>query len=348
MNIQDQLLKLAKTLTDAKPSFDSHAKSDTLIIAGQFEGRKAQFGIRKTLKEGVSEVFFQLRITLSLNLNIGLPPNCPIDGDAESGLEDADLGLEEGIWLTERLQPRQGNEIYFMMQTPESVWGHFSRLNKLIERIEAGKFLLKKSITEFKKKSTKTVFIILAVAIVLLGFFVMYVSYRVLSGKKVFDEWNTKSTGYAKSYSGKDIEKIAARVMHKRYLNPSDEDKYKADIFMKVVPDKTFVRLGGKVTLTYWVYSSYSTRCRGLYDEGTYHDFRMEQLDTGQAITAEEVLYQGRKFTKFKAGVIVLHPEKTGLKTIIPGIVYIIVKDQNGEIVDLFLSAKPMDITVRE
>ncbi|HOW58270.1 MAG TPA: BatD family protein [Candidatus Omnitrophota bacterium] len=333
MGIEKELLKAGGVLRDAKLS---PAPGDFPFIGGKFDGRIAQWGIGKASKKK-TEVFFKICLLKPLDLPFWLQEHCPIDLGTAGHPQTSNLSIEEKIWLVEHIPLQEDRESYFSAQTDTSIREHFAGLSDIAFKLESGEVSLERIVNDFQRTSVrdyfKTLLIGLCVVVALIVLFVVFAINKragVGGGEQQLEEQTIKKG-----------ELQPAKAVRKRRIVPSDNN-----VFLKVAVDKTVVPLNESVTLTYDLFTRYETRFWGFYNEGNFTGFQKIEKDVGTDILREMVDYEGQKFSKVLIGSYTLVPLRTGKQTIHPGVALVSVKTKRGEIVDMYLKARPIEITV--
>jgi len=336
LSVRDQLLKHKSALIGGEFSADD----ETLV--GNFDGKAAQFGSRKV--SGASrEVFFRVKIAGEWDLPLWMQNYCPLIFPEGAEFEKADIRLEAGSWLTRVVRPGRDVEGYFSAQTADSIKEHFTSLSRLACEIEKGDFSLRRSIHALQKKSILRLSFLLAGALTVIILSVIVISAPVIYTQNNVPRGNTQHSGEEVLVSTQVARAQADYAMRERRIFPSN-----SNIFLNVTADRTVVALGEKIILSYKVYTRYSAKCWGFYNVGRFQNFKVLRKDPDKNTPREEVEYQGKKFIRFAAGTAMLSPLKIGEQIIYPGTVFITARSEAGEIMDIYLTTKPMTIRVFE
>ncbi|GEM_PF-3104960 len=336
-------LKFCDILKDAKVSEEPNLADGDINIVGQFEERNARFGVRKGAGKKMVEAFFQIGISLPADLAMTGIPYCPFEADGRSGFQKANLGIENGKWLTERIYLSRGEDVYFGVQSEESLREHFAKLGQLASRIEENEFSLKENMVEVKGKNERFIFLMLLLALLAIVFAVAVISGPVVSGRKNFNQRGVQKSTETRVLKKQTVQKQVAYGVRERRIVPSN-----SNIFLNVIPDRTSVPMGEKVILNYSIFTRFGTKYWGFYNEGKFQNFRVERNDIDGGGEREVVQYKGKKFIKFDVGTVSLFPLKTEKQQIYPGAAFVSVRSEKGDIMDMYLNTKPLEITVLE
>ena len=347
MSVRDQLLKLQKAVDQAEASSVLDAMINFPTVTGFFETRKAQFGVRQ-VRGYTSEIFYKVKLKKSLELPLWLKDYCPVKLEEHVAIQKTPLRIESTQWLTERHRLLD-KEAYFESQTPELVREHFHALAGLAERIETGTFSLEKSIEAFQEQSFRDFLIMLGmyfVGIVVIALIVLnpciYNLKKYITGSTSQQEASAPSRGNAVPQYNKARLK-AEEAAHLRKIVPSNPN-----IFLRVTPDKTTVRCGERVTLTYAMFTRYRTKYWGLSNEGQFEGFQVEKRSEDKKITQEMVQEQGKKYMRVVTGEVTLLAVKPGGHFLYPGSAFVSAVSNQGEIMDMYLLGKKIPITVQK
>lgn len=329
-------------MTDLESFAEGDVSSRDEILAGHFGGREVQFGIRK-VPGASAEVFFSVKSMKKLDLPLWMQNYCPLIFQEGSEFKDTDVRIEAGPRLTELIRSDRDAEGYFAAQTDDSIRKHLTVLCQLACGIETDSFSLRRSIEALQRKSILRLFFLLVGALSVVVLSVIVISAPVFYKQINVSLGDSQNLGNSVPTSTYVARAQAGLAVRERRIFPSNPS-----IFLDVVADRTEVTLGGKVVLNYEVYTRYSAKCWGFYNVGNFQNFKVERKDPARDTPREEVQFQGKKFIKFEAGTATLFPLKTGAQIIYPGTVFITARSATGEIMDMYLTTKPIMIKVFE
>lgn len=331
MNIRDELLKLQNVLTDLKfiSTMDSFLKDP--VVAGRFNGRDAQFGIRNV--GGKKEAFYQIRLFQVVPLPFWLQRTCPLRAEALPLSESMNLAIDHKRWLTASKPLSKKEDSYFASRTEETVRQLFESLAHAAGKIERKEFSLENNIQAFQRTGVQDFFKTLTVsagitlAILVLVAIAVFSSKFLMAGKKEVLKKQTE---------------LPAGAHPQNPLAPSNQS-----IFLRVTPNKSSVLFGEMITLSYDLFTRYETRYWGLYQEGDFSGFQISHQEDYPKLQRRMVELQGKKYAQSTVRTMILIPAGPGKKTIHPGIGFVSVKKQNGEIIDMYLPVEPLELTVQ-
>ena len=341
MSVLDQIIKFQGVLAEAKPvSCQDQAEGEDGFLAGKFGYRAAGFGARKAL-DGTREIFYKIAIRPVAELPPALQLDCPVIFPEGSEFANADVRILENHWLTEKVPAEQSPEEHFSAQTEASIRDRLTALSRLASGIDNGAFSLKPTIAAHVKKNIRTLSWMMAGGFVMLVLAVVAVSMPFFYKPLKVSELQEGSSRNATLRSTRIARAQAERAMNENSIMPPG-----SSVFLMVTPDRTTVPLGEKVTLLYEVLTRYSTKCWGFYNEGKFRNFRVERKDAPADSPRVVVLEGGRKLLKFAVGTASLTPQQAGEQKIYPGTAFVSARAESGQILDVYLTTKPMTISV--
>jgi len=340
MSIRDEILKHQGVLAESNLCPAGDPSGDAQSIAGNFGARSAEFGARKT-KDGLTEVFFKVRMRPVAELPPALQVDCPIVFPQGSDFENAGLRIEGNQWLTELLSPVEGAARYFSAETDASIKERLTAINRLALSIGAGEFSLLPSVAAHVKKNIRNLSWMMAGGFAMIVLSVVAISMPFFFRPLAIPQAKEGRSGNATLRSTRIARAQAELAKSERTIVPSG-----SNVFLMVTPDKTTVTLGEKVTLIYEVLTRYSTKCWGFSNEGKFQNFRVERKDAAADEPRVVVQANGKKFLKFAVGTAALVPQRLGEQLIYPGTAFVSARSENGQILDVYLTTKPMPINV--
>ena len=340
MSVRDEILKHQGVLIEAKPIFGQDPTDEEFSLAGKFKNRAAAFGVRKS-KDGIREIFYRVAIRPVVELPPALQKDCPVIFPKGPEFAGADVRIVENHWLTERVREEKSPEEHFATQTDVLLTERLTALSRLGSRMDTGDFSLQPSIEAHVKTNIRQftwvlsgcfAVLVLAVVAVSVPFFFKPLG---ISGAKEGSSANStlRSTRIARAQ--------AELARSQRNIIPPG-----SNVFLMVTPDKTTVPVGGKVTLLYEVLTRYSAKCWGFNNEGKFQHFQVERKDPAPDTPRVVVPMNGKKFLKFSVGTATLVPQRAGEQVIYPGTAFVSARAESGQILDVYLTTKPMAINV--
>ena len=340
MSAREEILKHQGVLTEAKLCAGENSSGDDPSVAGNFEDRLAEFGVRKA-KDDSAAVFFKVRVRLTEGFPLPPSEDCQVVFPEGSKFENADIRIEGGQWLTEVVSSDERPERYFAAQTDASIKDRLTALSQLALRMGAGDFSLQPSIDAHVKKNVRRLSWLMVGGFAVIVLSVVAVSVPFFFRPLGIPEVKEGSSSNATLRSTRVARAQAEFARRERSIVPPG-----SNVYLMVTPDKTTVSLGEKVTLLYEVLTRYSAKCWGFNNEGKFQNFKVERKDAPTNTPRVVVQANGKKFLKFAVGTAAIVPRRLGEQFIYPGTAFVSARAESGQILDVFLTTKPMAINV--